>query len=106
MTVREIGPAELKDRLASDDPPLVLDVREDWELDEAAFPGARHVSLAALVDESPTLPRDRTIVVLCHHGGRSYSAAMMLDRAGFDAVNLAGGIAAWSRDVDPSVPQY
>jgi rhodanese-related sulfurtransferase len=49
---------------------------------------------------------DGDVVVVCHHGGRSVSAAMVLERAGLRASNLAGGIDAWSRDVDPSVPTY
>ncbi|MBM3355502.1 MAG: sulfurtransferase, partial [Betaproteobacteria bacterium] len=46
-------------------------------------------------------------VMICHHGGRSLQAAMFLERQGFACVfNLTGGIAAWSRSVDPSMPQY
>jgi sulfur-carrier protein adenylyltransferase/sulfurtransferase len=103
--MRELGPAAVQARLAADDPPVLLDVREDWEVETAAIDGALHVPLAGLADALDGLP-DRPLVVFCHHGGRSYSAALMLERAGFDVVNLAGGIDAWSREVDAAVPTY
>ena len=53
------------------------------------------------------LKRDQPIAVLCHHGGRSMQVAMFLQQQGFTRlVNVAGGIDAWSRQVDPSVPRY
>lgn len=89
------------------EPILLLDVRESWEVDIAEFPGARQLSMAELPDALDTLPKDSEIVVICHHGGRSFTAGMLLERAGFQAVtNLAGGIDGWSRDVDPAVPVY
>lgn len=104
--VAEITPAELSARLRGDDPPLVLDVREAWEVETAPFAGALHVRMADLPGALETLPRDRELVVLCHHGGRSFSVAMVLESAGCRAVNLAGGIDAWSRTIDPGVPAY
>ncbi len=89
------------------DPLVLLDVREPWELDIAEFPGARPVSMAELPAALEDLPKDSEIVVICHHGGRSFTAGMVLERAGFQSVtNLAGGIDGWSREVDPSVPSY
>jgi rhodanese-related sulfurtransferase len=53
------------------------------------------------------LDPDRPIVVLCHHGQRSLSVAMWLREQGFDhAQSLAGGIDAWSRTIDPTIPRY
>ena len=53
------------------------------------------------------LPVDRDIVVMCHSGGRSGRVAAYLRQSGYTSVaNLAGGIDAWSREVDPSVPRY
>lgn len=104
--MREITAAELSERLGADDPPLLLDVRELWELDAARIDGAMHVPMNEVPAALGTLPRDREIIVLCHHGGRSFTIAMLLERAGFRAANLAGGIDAWSRDVDASVPVY
>jgi rhodanese-related sulfurtransferase len=65
------------------------------------------VPLAQLPATAATLPRDRMLVVLCHHGMRSAQATSWLRRQGFDkAVNLAGGIDAWAREIDPAVPTY
>jgi monothiol glutaredoxin len=59
------------------------------------------------MSELETGPKDRTLVVQCHHGVRSLRAAEELVAAGFrDVYNLVGGIEAWSRDVDPEVPRY
>jgi rhodanese-related sulfurtransferase len=49
---------------------------------------------------------DRPVVVLCHHGVRSYHAAAFLDSVGIPAASLHGGIEAWAADVDPRVPRY
>jgi len=57
--------------------------------------------------EIEKLPRDARLVFHCHHGGRSQAAAEHFAALGFENVhNLAGGIDAWSREVDPSVPRY
>ncbi|MCA1799028.1 MAG: hypothetical protein LC632_06085 [Xanthomonadaceae bacterium] len=104
--VAEVTPAELKARLDGGEPPLVVDVRDEWEVETAPFPGAVHIEMADLAEALNTLPRDREIVALCHHGGRSFTVAMMLESAGFRATNLEGGIDAWARTVDPSVPSY
>ena len=104
--MREVRPAAVAARLRTDDEPVLLDVREPWELEEARLPGAIHIPLGELPTALDRLPRDREIVVLCHHGGRSYTAALVLERAGFDATNLAGGIDAWAQEADPSLPRY
>ncbi len=104
--MREVTAVELSERLRTDSPPLMLDVRERWELEAARIDGAMHVPMGEVPAAFGALPRDRDIVVVCHHGGRSFTIAMLLERAGFRAANLAGGIDAWSRDVDPTVPAY
>jgi rhodanese-related sulfurtransferase len=73
----------------------------------APFPGARWIPLHELEARADELPRDRTLVALCHVGQRSAMAADYLRRRGFQrAVNLAGGIDAWSRSIDAAVPRY
>ena len=103
---------ELAARLADpDDAVLLLDVREDWETQIVAIDGARVVpsgvyagpdTRAALAD----LPRDRTVAVLCKVGGRSDRVAALARAAGVDARNVEGGILAWVRDVEPTLPTY
>lgn len=91
--------------------PLLLDVREGWELAQASIllDGVEpvHIPMGELPSRAPELDPARPTVVICHHGARSQQCAMFLQQRGFSAVyNLQGGIDAWSRQVDPSVPRY
>jgi rhodanese-related sulfurtransferase len=82
-------------------------VREPWEHGIARIPGARLVPLNSLPAALSTLDPACEYVVYCHHGMRSLMAARFLQERGMTRVaNLSGGIAAWSDEVDPSVPQY
>lgn len=104
---REISPSALATRLARGDPVMVLDVREEWEVRVASIDGARLVPMARIPAERDTLPADRVIAVLCHHGTRSAMVAEYLRASGRARVmNVSGGIDRWSVEVDPSVPRY
>ena len=82
-------------------------LREAFELDIASLPGATHVPLRELPHRHGDLNGDRPIYVLCHSGVRSLHAAQALRELGYaQAFSIAGGIAAWSQEIDPSVPQY
>jgi len=86
---------------------LVVDVREPHEVAIAAFPGAVHIPLRQLPARLSELDPHMPIVTLCHMGQRSLRAREILVAAGFGNVrSLAGGITAWSREVDTEVPQY
>ena len=88
-------------------PPLLLDVREDWEYAIAHLPGSMLMPMGEVPARQDTLPRDRPLVVYCHHGMRSAQVVAFLSSCGFtQAHNLAGGIDAWSVQIDPSVPRY
>ncbi len=103
----DLSARELAQRLARGDDLLLVDVREASELAVARFPNALHVPLATVPLRLADLPTDRTIVLACHHGGRSMRALQFLRSRGYTALlNLEGGIDAWSRDVDPSVRRY
>jgi len=105
--IREITASELQARRAAGTGPVVLDVREDWELALARIADVVHIPMNEIPARLSELDPDREIVVMCKAGGRSLQVAHFLDRNGFRSVaNLTGGILAWSRDVDPSVPQY
>lgn len=96
-------------RLAAGQPTFLIDVREPWEHQTAALPGSRLIPLAELPTCAATLapPEGTLVVTYCHHGMRSLSGASVLARAGIPGVvSLAGGIDAWSREIDPSVPRY
>ncbi|HXF07826.1 MAG TPA: rhodanese-like domain-containing protein [Candidatus Acidoferrales bacterium] len=87
-------------------PPLLLDVREDWEHAIAHLPGT-HIPMGEIPARCDTLPRDRPIVVYCHHGMRSAQVVALLAARGFASVyNLKGGIDAWSAEIDPTLPRY
>jgi monothiol glutaredoxin len=88
------------------DPIELFDVRTPRERDIASIPGATLLDAEGQrrIEE---LPRDATLVFHCHHGGRSQSAAEHFLGRGFTKVfNVAGGIDAWSKTVDSSVPRY
>ena len=89
-------------------PDLVLvDVREPPEAEIARIEGARNIPLRELPGRLGELPGHGEIVTLCHHGPRSLKAREILKGAGFASVrSLSGGIDAWSREVDDSIPRY
>ena len=105
--VREISASELKARRDRGEKPLVLDVREEWELQLASIPDVVHVPMNQVPARMSELSRDAETIVMCHAGGRSLRVAHYLANQGFTNVaNLTGGIAAWSEQVDATVPQY
>ena len=79
------------------DEPHILDVREPDEVAQARIEGAQHIPLGSLAARLDEVPRDRTVYVICHVGGRSLQAAQYLEGNGFDAVNVTGGIVGWYR---------
>lgn len=104
--VFQISPAELQVKLKSAHPPFLLDVREPFEYELANLNGIL-IPVGEIEERLDELPRDREIVVYCHHGGRSHYAAELLKQAGFKWLfNLDGGIDAWSCEVDPTLRRY
>lgn len=86
---------------------LLLDVREPFEVALCAIPGSRHIPMRQIPESLAELPRDRLILVQCHHGGRSLHVTQYLRANGFPQVtNVAGGIDAWSEQIDPGIPRY
>lgn len=105
--VREVSVQELKARRDRGEKPLVLDVRESWELQLASIPDVVHVPMNQIPARLADFSRDAETIVMCHAGGRSMRVAQYLSNQGFTNVaNLSGGIAAWSEAVDATVPQY
>ena len=87
--------------------PILIDVREDDELAIASVAGAVHIPLGELPSRVSELEKDGAYIMMCHGGTRSGRATTFLIGEGFtNARNMTGGIAAWSREVDPSIPQY
>jgi sulfur-carrier protein adenylyltransferase/sulfurtransferase len=102
----DISPAELRGALFREDGPQLLDVREPYEWEIARITGSRLLPLGELPVRLNELDPKREVVAYCHHGTRSQRAAALLRSAGFRARSLAGGIDAWSAEVDPAVRRY
>jgi adenylyltransferase/sulfurtransferase len=106
MNIPEISPAEFVARRERGDALTLLDVREAWELDIASVPGVVHIPMGDVAERVGEIDRSREVVVLCRSGRRSLEVARFLQQNGFKAVNLAGGVLAWSRDLDATIPTY
>jgi rhodanese-related sulfurtransferase len=106
--VAQISPRELFQSLENGQSVRLVDVRQPWENQLATLPGSILIPLNELPDRAKEIGREQNIVVVfCHHGIRSLSAAGYLQRLGFINVkSLAGGIDAWSCEIDPNVPRY
>jgi len=103
----EVTASALAGELAGSAPPLVLDVREEWEHRLTAIPGATLIPLPELPARIPGLDPRRPIVTVCHHGLRSRTAQQLLRAAGFPAVrNLAGGMDRWAVEVNGGQGRY
>ncbi|ADG73406.1 UBA/THIF-type NAD/FAD binding protein [Cellulomonas flavigena DSM 20109] len=108
----EVSATELRDLLDSPTPPFLLDVREEFERDIVAIPGAVLVPSGRFqgpgaADAVAALPQDRPVAVYCKAGGRSQRVVDALRAAGrHDVLQVTGGVLAWVRDVDPSLPRY
>jgi rhodanese-related sulfurtransferase len=106
--IKEITPREFLDRRAGGAEMTLLDVREDWETTLAPVPAdIMHIPMGQIPERLKELDPQRETVVICRSGGRSLQVAQFLSAQGFASVsNLAGGILAWSRDLDSRIPQY
>jgi adenylyltransferase/sulfurtransferase len=98
---------ELKRKMDAHEPFTLVDVREAWEYDIAQIAGSQLIPLGELEERLTEISREGIVIVQCHSGMRSEQGAMLLQQAGFANVyNLEGGIEAWSRDIDPTLPRY
>jgi rhodanese-related sulfurtransferase len=106
--INEMTPREFVARRAGGADLTLLDVREAWETALAPVPsGIVHIPMNQIPERLGELDPARETVVICRSGGRSLEVARFLTAQGFVAVhNLAGGILAWSRELDPRIPQY
>jgi rhodanese-related sulfurtransferase len=110
--MEQVRPSELNSWIQSHGADaVVLDCRENVELQTASVKPDGfelvHIPMNEIPGRLGQLDPGRAVAVLCHHGSRSMRVAMFLQANGFDTVaNIAGGIEAWSRELDPSVPRY
>jgi len=103
----EISVVQFKGRCDAGEALMLLDVREPDEVATAAIAGATTIRMGEIPLHLDELPPDRPIVVMCHHGGRSARVTDFLNANGYpNAINLDGGIDAWSVQIDPSIARY
>jgi len=104
----EISAEEVKSKLDAREAFTLLDVREPWEFETAKIAGAKLMPMGDVPSRAhQELDPDDHIVVMCHHGVRSMNVTAWLRERGFEkAQSMRGGIDAWSRRVDGSVPVY
>jgi rhodanese-related sulfurtransferase len=108
LSVKDMSPREFLERRSRGTAMTLLDVREEWEIQVAAVPSPTvHIPMGQVPARLAELDTALDTVVICRSGGRSMEIARFLERRGFGSVyNLTGGILAWSRDIDPGIPQY
>ncbi|HEX2138636.1 MAG TPA: rhodanese-like domain-containing protein [Woeseiaceae bacterium] len=105
--IDELSPGEFQRRRRSGELWQLLDVREPWEIAIASLDNTINIPLRDLPSRHTELDPATPVAVICHGGVRSAHAAGFLAAQGYPAVaNIVGGIDAWSRDVDASVPRY
>ena len=109
-SVADITPSEFHERWSGElesGKVTLLDVREQWELDEASIAGTTAIPMGEIPTRLAELDAHRVTVVMCHGGVRSARVAEYLAGSGFEKVyNLVGGIDAWSQEIDQAVPRY
>jgi adenylyltransferase/sulfurtransferase len=107
--MRQISPRQLEQLLAEQQPVYLVDVRQPWEHERARLADQVLIPLDELMERTAevTPPESALVVVYCHHGVRSLSAAAILEHAGFaNVASLTGGIDRWSLEIDPKIPRY
>ena len=86
---------------------VIIDVREPFELEICRVAGAEPIPMGQIPEHAESLPRDKHLLILCHSGRRSLRVTQFLRTRGFAAVsNIAGGIDAWAREIEPGMPLY
>lgn len=104
--IPELTPQEVRSRLRDGEVTL-LDCREDREWACCRIEGALHMPMGDIPGRMHELDPEKPVIIYCHKGVRSYNVALFLAEHDFsDVASMAGGIDAWSRQVDPAVPRY
>ena len=107
MSLNEITVSEVARKHNAGEDFLLLDVREPDELAIASIPWAVAIPMGEIPERTAELPKDKPIAVLCRSGARSGRVADFLNKNGFpNAINVTGGILAWGKEIDPTVPPY
>lgn len=107
--MQQLTPRELSDWLSdpSRPAPVLIDVREGWEVELCRIDGARHIPMGTIPAAVESLPKSEPLVIYCHHGMRSMQVAnFLISRGCAQVYNLKGGIDAWAYDVAADMRHY
>lgn len=106
--MNQITATELKSRMDAGENVQLIDVRNPNEYEFAKIPTAKLIPMGEIMSRIDELDPTREAIIHCHAGGRSARVIQALQQSGYEGelTNLAGGITAWSQEVDPSVPTY
>lgn len=97
--IPQITPQELRERLASGEELVLIDVREEDEVASGMIPGAQHIPMGQIPQHTETLPADTEIVFICRSGSRSQRVCEYLQQFGISGTNLSGGMIEWNETV-------
>jgi len=106
MPITEISAPELQQLLSGENPPTLIDVREEIEAAICSIEGSILIPMNTLPQHLQKIPRDRPVALYCHHGMRSMMAGQWLAQNGFDALSLSGGIDRWAAEIEPGMARY
>ena len=100
-------PRQAQEQIGSGEPLVLLDIREPYELLLSRLENTVNIPLSQMDTRWSEIPSDRPVIVFCHQGIRSVQLILRLQAQGrTNLINLEGGIDAWSRQVDASIPRY
>ncbi|XXQ67673.1 rhodanese-like domain-containing protein [Neisseriaceae bacterium B1] len=107
MPIQSLTPQQTVEFLQQHPNAVLLDVREEGEVQICAISGSLHIPMNLIAIRQTELPDDAPIVVYCHHGIRSLNVARYLEHVGFDDLyNLTGGIDLWAQQIDKQMASY
>ena len=106
MSIREITPTDLQQLLSGENPPTFIDIREEGEAAICSIDGSTLIPMNTLPQRLQEIPRDRPVVLYCHHGMRSMMAGQWMAQNGYEVLSLAGGIERWAREIEPEMARY
>lgn len=101
MTVKEITPDELKEKLSKGETLYIVDVREDEEVAEGMIPEAVHMKMGDIPDKLDFFQKDVPYIFVCRSGKRGENVCLYLMDKGFDVTNMVGGMLEWTGDTKP-----
>lgn len=97
--INEVNPNDLEQLMQEENDVVVIDVREDEEVEMGMIEAAKHIPLQNIPHSKDELDKSKHYVFVCRSGGRSMKAALFMDEQGFKVSNMTGGMLAWEGEV-------